>query len=206
MASTPNSHAFSTRFMTVDFKPALIGLYSPAPGCGKTSAAHTLGPWGYYRVSFADPLREMLAPLLQRLGVSPAAACFPGVKEQLIPEIGKSPRDLLRTLGTEWGRTLVHPDLWMIVARKQIEALHREGLGVVIDDVRFPNEAALIKEMGGVLWRIDRPGVAPPSTHASDNALSDYTDWDYEITNSGTLEELEQQVLNALDHSEVTAL
>jgi hypothetical protein len=58
------------------------------------------------------------------------------LKEAVHPELGVSPRHLMVTLGTEWGRDAVHPDLWVrIWAASLPEAAH-----VVAEDVRFPNE------------------------------------------------------------------
>jgi hypothetical protein len=37
----------------------------------------------------------------------------------------------------------------------------------VADDVRFPNEVALIRSLGGIHWRIERPGVVQ-GAHSSE--------------------------------------
>lgn len=53
----------------------------------------------------------------------------------------------------------------MILARYQLSACQND---VVIEDVRFENEAALIRELGGVVVHILRPGMAADDTHASE--------------------------------------
>lgn len=64
---------------------------------------------------------------------------------------------------------------------------------VVIDDVRFPNEVAMIQRLGGRVIRIDRPGP-DESTHASEIILDTFDGWDGVIVNDGTLGELEEKV------------
>jgi hypothetical protein len=60
---------------------------------------------------------------------------------------------------------------------------------VVVDDVRFPNEAQLIKSMGGQLWRIERPGLTDATGHSSEGGLADW-EFDRVIVNDGTVEDL----------------
>ncbi len=52
----------------------------------------------------------------------------------------------------------------------------------VITDVRFPNEAQAIKEKGGYVIRIDRPGVKPINDHPSETSLDTWK-FDYKIDN-----------------------
>ncbi len=63
-------------------------------------------------------------------------------------------RYLLETLGTEWGRNFICNDVWLRVAEKFIK---ESDTGVVIKDIRFPNEMAWLDKMGGVLIHILRP-------------------------------------------------
>src|SRR6185437_2548017 len=77
---------------------------------------------------------------------------------------GATPRLLLQMLGTEFGRNLIHPDIWTNLWLRQVKRLllRAHGKNVVCDDVRFPNEYDLIHQLGGVVAHIHRP----------DNALS----------------------------------
>ena len=164
-----------------------IGLYSASPGCGKSTVARFLTARGCERISFADPLRSMACSLLLDLGYDSGQAhdWLHDQKERTIPELGVSPRHLLRTLGTEWGRSCIHPSLWLLAFQARASGYSQ----VVVDDVRFPNEAELLRQRGGVLWRIDRPGHQRPAEHSSDDALVDWT-FDRVITNDGTLAQL----------------
>ena len=57
--------------------------------------------------------------------------------------------------GAEWGRVLA-PDLWTNAWCRSLRGLDR----VVADDVRFGNEAATVRRMGGSVVKVIRPGLA----------------------------------------------
>jgi hypothetical protein len=175
--------------------PPFIGLWSPAPGCGKSTVAHYLGELqpGYMRVGFADPLRRMVTELLNAAGYPWHAAqrYVTWEKEEPLTRLPGAPtaRDLLRKLGTEWGRDLIHPDLWVEVWASKASSRWR----VVADDVRFPNEARRIIERGGEIWAITRPGYSDDSGHRSEAGLGDIP-IARTIVNDGTLSELRRKV------------
>lgn len=67
---------------------------------------------------------------------------------------------------------------------------------VVIPDTRYENEVEAIRKLGGKIVRVNRPGCQRTG-HESDNW--DKLDVDYEIDNSGTLEEFHQKIKECLD-------
>jgi hypothetical protein len=172
--------------------PRLIGLYSPAPQSGKTTIANQLTVQGFMKLSFAAPLRALVVETLCQLGHDRITAYdyVHRYKEQQIPGIRCSARHLMQTLGTEWGRQCVHPDVWVMIASKRIRDLHAAGYSVAIDDCRFPNEASMIRELGGELWHVERPNT----DHASEGALTDPELFTHRIVNDGTLQQLREQV------------
>lgn len=180
--------------------PYLIGLYSPFPGCGKTTAANYLTvQHSYERISFAGTLKRLVEALLQEFYSKEEAAHLTYIAKNnpltaLDPRI--TSRHLQQTLGTEWGRQCVHPDLWLKAWQSKFIRCQELGKPVVVDDVRFENEAALIKQNGGVLWRINRPiNTEFESTHISDGGLNDFA-FDAVIENSGLLMDLNNQLHN----------
>lgn len=181
--------------------PSLVGLYSPAPGSGKTAIASYLIPAGYKRVSFAATIKKMVVVLLRDLGIpeDEANRLVHEDKHETIPQIKASARHLLQTLGTEYGRSCVHPDLWLMCWQTTVQEHLRSGLSVVCDDVRFPNEAQLVRSLGGELWLITRPGVERQGSHASEGALDDFPYFDRRIVNDGSLLNLHQTVHRVLD-------
>lgn len=92
----------------------------------------------------------------------------------------------MRTLGTEWGRECVSPTVWLDVWL----AKARRKSFVVVDDVRFENEAELIRLVGGQMWRITRPGVERSTEHASEGGLDSWSKFTCDIVNAGTISDL----------------
>jgi len=166
----------------------IIGLYSPAAQSGKTTVARYLEERGYCRLPFAQPMRDMLSVMLRQLGYDEVRIEFHlhRDKEAVLPELGVSVRHLMRTLGTEWGRECISPTVWLDVWL----AKARRKSFVVVDDVRFKNEADLIHLLGGEVWRITRPGVVRTTDHASEGGLDTWTKFTCDIVNAGTISDL----------------
>jgi hypothetical protein len=176
----------------------LIGLYASRPQCGKSTVAQMLQGRGFVVLPFAGPLKRMLRTLLLELGflgVEMEHALGEG-KELRDPRLnGLSPRELLQSLGTDWGREMVDATLWTRCWEQRARHQLRAGIAVVVDDVRFPGEAQLIEDLGGVMVQVQRPGGGSDlfSAHASEGALED---WDFSaaLVNDGDLSQLEQRV------------
>lgn len=178
----------------------LIGLAGPARA-GKDTVANILADYkGYQTYALATPLRRALTQLLPpKTGSKYFTDEF---KTTEIPRLGRSLRYCLQTLGTEWGRTLIHTDLWLMHLDDQISALKEyvpESPGLVVSDVRFDNEAKAILDRGGEVWLITRPVDSTETwrTHASENGISKELVTRY-ITNEGTLADLLEKVLEQL--------
>ena len=102
----------------------------------------------------------------------------------------RSPRQILQW----WGdyRRAQDPDYF--VKRMSITR------DTVITDVRFPNEAALVRQLGGQLWQIRRPGYEAGGTgHASDTDGSEFRP-DVVLENFGSLEDLRRTALDAWEY------
>jgi hypothetical protein len=125
-----------------------------------------------------------------------------------------NPRLLLQLLGTECGRQILHPNIWVNALfadyknKEEIglydggyldgqEAYRVDKSNWIITDVRFPNEAKAIKDRGGIVIRVDRLkselSLFNASQHESETALDDY-EFDYVIDNDGSIEELVEKV------------
>lgn len=130
------------------------------------------------KLAFATPLKRIVEEVLAQVGVAPTEAramIYGDRKEAVVPGLpfDVTTRHIMKTLGTEWGRTCIHPDLWVILAMKAVDQYLARGLSVIIDDVRLPNEAAAIVARGGRVVLVTRPGVERASDHISD-ALPPY--------------------------------
>ena len=168
----------------------LIGLAGPA-GAGKDTAAAMI-PGAVRRIAFADPLYRGLSAIF---GVDESLLRDRRAKEFGWPELlGKSPRYLLQTLGTEWGRELVGRRVWLDLAVRSWWDVWQDDpeATIVVPDVRFENEASLIRQSGGEVWHIHRdvPGVAP---HLSEAGIP-LRLIDRLVANTGTVDELRERV------------
>jgi hypothetical protein len=163
---------------SADGMPVLVGITGRA-GVGKDTLAGFLG---YPTDHFAATLKAMLAAA----GLPEPATRE--AKEAIIPGLGFSWRQAAQTLGTEWGRAL-NPDLWVLLLARRCGASGRPV--VTITDVRFENEAALIRKHG-ILCHVDgRETTVQGATadHASEAGVR-REGGDYCIINAGTLPDL----------------
>ena len=127
-----------------------------------------------------------------------------------------TPRLALQLLGTEIMRTHFNQDIWLDSLEYRIRKNEQQDTMVVVSDCRFKNELDLIKELNGIVVHVIRDelpewyetavhankGSVPAKhtmetrfakVHASEWKWAGY-DFDYEISNTGTLAELQSQV------------
>lgn len=152
--------------------PKLVGV-TGLKGTGKdTVASHLCDIYGFRRFAYADILRDAL---VRMFGVSPDLFTEAALKEVATPELfGQTPRYLMQTLGTEWGRDIVSPTLWIDLMFRQVEQSGSQL--VVVSDVRFDHEAEAIRSRGGKIWRVIRPDSPYFSgdVHRSEAGISDH--------------------------------
>jgi len=171
--------------------PMLIGLAGPM-GVGKSSvAAHLHLERGWHTpIAFADPLKDGLCSMF---GMTRAQ--LEQVKRmdgELVN--GVSIRKAMQTLGTEWGRAL-HGDIWVEAMRKRVNQLMlwQELPGIVIDDVRFENEAAFIRANHGIVIHVHNDAPRLADGHVSERSLN-IADNDLTLANVGTTNDLFRSV------------
>lgn len=121
-----------------------------------------------------------------------------------------SVRQFLQELGTDGLRNGLHPNVWVnalmadykpIPSQKALDFVLSEGFTEdvitqaslmpkwIVTDTRFPNEAQAIKDAGGIVIRIDRPGYKPVNAHPSETGLDDWN-FDHKIMNGSDLTSL----------------
>lgn len=183
----------------------IIGLTGYARS-GKDTVAKLLEPYGFVRVALADGVREMALAIDPWID-APSASDMPEEicrLSELVDQIGwehakgfTEVRRLLQVIGTEAVRNIVGPDTWIKIAGKKVSDALAQDKDVVITDVRFPNEANWIHEIGGEIWRIMRPGVSRANNHASEFGI-DKLGWDRVINNDGPIDDLDEAVSFAM--------
>lgn len=166
-------------------KRRLIAL-NGAKTVGKSTVAKALAALSddIKILSFATPLRSMLSAMGiddHHLNVA---------KEEPIDGLNKSARQLLCSLGTEWGREMIDEKIWLWAMERQIINLvdkhpKKKDLIIVIDDCRFKNEAEWVYKQGGHLVHLIRDGITYKNDHSSEQSLpDDLIDWEFDATST----------------------
>lgn len=182
--------------------PPIIGLYSASAGSGKSEVARILAyNWDYELVKFAAPLKGMARGLLASMGfdVNEVEEMVEGdLKETVIPGFETvTPRRIMQTLGTDWGREAIDNDLWVTVAISKARKIIEQGGRVVIDDCRFANEFDAIRAAGGSIYEVSRPNPSREMISRYEGNLTGFR-FDGYIPNNGTLMDLRRVVISAL--------
>lgn len=163
----------------------LIGITGLARS-GKDSFALILGRHGYHRIAFADPLKEVVAHIANE---ETHLYHDEVTKEQHCEALGMTRRIALQRVGHAM-REALGEDVWVNRALREWNSLGRPA--TVVSDCRYKNEAIAIRNLGGIVVRMVRPGAGlsgEAADHSSEVQLPDGL-VDVEINNDGTLGEL----------------
>jgi len=185
-----------------------------------TVADYLVYKYGFIKISLGDEIKRICL----RLWEFDEDQLWGGLKEEpdtryLVNGEYLTPRHAMQQLGTDVARC-IDPDVWtritLRVARdvldsgygySSVKGINRLGWlgelvkGVVIPDVRFPNEAQAILEAGGRLWGVLRTldTVVAGSTHASEKSqgLGDLVG--HYLVNDGTIAQLHGRVDSVME-------
>lgn len=176
----------------------MLIAFSGYKGSGKDTAARVLTTeYGFTKVAFADPVREMalaIDPWIQ----DPDGLWWPlsemitfvgwDVAKRDIPEV----RRLLQKIGTEAVRNILGTDVWVDYLNSKFPDLFNDDTRYVITDCRFENECNFVRDSGGQIIWINRPGLTSDG-HASESVVP-LKHAVAELHNNETIEELEEDV------------
>jgi hypothetical protein len=159
-----------------DRRIELIGMAGKA-GAGKNYLAkHALLPIGFVPLALANHFK---VDAVVRDGAP--------LDEVFFTQKSDETRDMLQKRGTEEGRHVHGEDIWIRTLEAWVASYAAAGVTrFVVTDVRFPNEADWIRQMGGRLVRVmGRGGLANAlAFHPSETALDDYAAFDLDLDNS----------------------
>lgn len=158
---------------------------------GKTTAAGYIADnYGYEEYALASPLKAALTVMF---GYDHSHMYGPK-KDEEDPRFGISPRQMLQTLGTEWGqfdlqaastkfRVVTGRDLWV---KRFYYMVWKPGVNYVISDVRFQHEIQALKDID-TTYSVMVLGGLDDDDHASEerNLKTDVV-----IDNDGSVEDL----------------
>jgi hypothetical protein len=167
-----------------------IIAFSGKATSGKTTAARWLqerlgGQSKAQVISFAMPLKEKA---LADFGDVITAEDILKNKTKKITLGGRETtvRQLLIDLGMLYRQ--LDKDFWCRKGCAMADTSVLHGMHAIIDDMRFPNEYDMLKNMGATLIRIERPGI-PIICDESEWALDEY-EFPARIVNDGSIDDL----------------
>ena len=114
------------------------------------------------------------------------------------------PRDLLNKLGTEIIRNKIDPEFHINRLLQDIEVLSYFFDTFIVNDVRYPIEIEKVKEKFDnvttiKIFRESDELTESQKKEVSETALDDYTEFDFVVDNSGSLEDLELEANKILN-------
>lgn len=174
--------------------PALpiIGIAGHARAGKDTVAQFIREEYSCMTYAFAEPLKAML----RSIGLD-ESELNGWRKDEINNDFQATPRHMMQTLGTEWGRDTINGDIWVIAAAKRLKRLNQANpeKTILITDVRFENEASFVRA-NGFLIHVERPiQRIDGSHHRSENQLRINESDDLIIMNDGGLDDLREEAL-----------
>lgn len=180
----------SLRFL---LKRTVFGL-AGAKRHGKDTMAEAIKEFfpGIYLDSVASPIHRFAADNFEYTEEN---------KEDIIPWLTSpngntvTQRDIQTLLGTEYGRNMIDPDLWVKLLDRRIKKVGATSF--CNPSIRFENEAKHIKENNGLIIFVYRPDYPVDTSHESEKGIN--TGYiDEFIVNNGTVEDLKRKVTDLL--------
>lgn len=238
-----NGHSLKSRWKNVKFADKLKDMVCVLLSCTRAELEDpifketSLGKaWQQYEVKYtyvgnSDGIYATYEEAVVRalsLGATPYDITN---RKGLIRTTSHTPRTLLQVLGTDCGRRIIHPNIWVNATMRDYVGYSARGSDYefeestwVISDVRFLNEVEALKNVNGspgICIRIERDSdLRLPelyekfnnqgdildwsdfiNEHESETALDEYEHFDYIITNNGTREELLFNIKDVLESS-----
>jgi len=166
----------------------IVGLVGNA-GSGKTTVANHLVSKGFLKIGFTDALKEMLL----KAGILKYEELY--IKKTYVS------RWFMQKIGTDVIRNQIDQQWWIKKLDKKIKTLMDHGFNkFVVDDIRFPDEAAFIKDRGGILIKIKRKLLFHSTVyeHESEKQIP-LISCDYEVDNIYSVKDLLKQVDTILE-------
>ncbi len=175
----------------------LIGLVGQKQVGKDTIANHLIKNYNYNKYSFADPLKEACKHIFRLTDEQL-------YKDKEIPDPrwnNVTPRKLLQVVGTQLFREELINQIPELAELKNTTWIHNfelwykdnKDINIVIPDVRFGDEADIIKKNGGILIRVNRGEFNTKDLHKSEQELNDIKT-DIIINNDSSLDDLHKKI------------
>ena len=175
-------------------KSVLIGI-SGKMGAGKTSVAqYFVKHHDFVKLAFGDSLKKAA---IEMTGLEMIYFTDPLLKEKIIPGIEVTPRQIMQLLGTELAREMIHPDFWIWRMRQSFSLYSNHD--IVVDDIRFENEANLIRMNSGVVIHLERnvEFKSNHKKHKSENGIK-FNNADFVVNAEDTVDMTAFEIANII--------
>lgn len=161
---------------------------------GKTELAKVCEKHGYEILSFATPLKKMVAKLVGKNSIDELNKDKEKYCEYILDDASidyltneiEIPRDIIkkfvdsnkfttiRQLLQGIGTNLIRKNQpeWHVKKLKELILTYPDDSRICLDDLRFPNEKEMIKELGGICFFVIRPDNLSISNHESETSLT----------------------------------
>jgi hypothetical protein len=163
----------------------IIGVIGKKYHGKDTCADYIVNNYDFIKKAYADPIKRICKNELKFTDEQ----LYGNKKEDIDPRWGFSPREAMQKIGTQGFREL-REDIWVKIMEMNFEL----NKNIVISDVRFKNEADLVKKYNGILIKIKRLNMNDIDNHESEKYINDII-YDYEIINDADL----NSIYNKLD-------
>lgn len=165
----------------------IVGLGFAARIGKDTAADYLVRKYRFKKLAFAEPLKEAAKIIYGFTNEQ----VYGDLKEVIDEFWNETPRQVLQTAGTNALRNHHRQDIWVMATKRKL--IKEPNTNWVISDVRFINEAEMIKSLGGFVIRVDAnfPGQQHIKTgnHASEIGMLSYENWDWILQNNSTIKD-----------------
>lgn len=153
---------------------ALLG----SKGTGKAMVARYLQrDHGFTMINMVTPVERMLHC---GLGIDPLIFSSDAQREPMDGTGGATAADLRNSLFHDWGRRLVHGSIWAKGWGRIVD--DSAAKAIVVKDASHPVDLREVRARGGVVWRIERPGV---TANRDADVIQQRLEADHTIINKG---------------------
>lgn len=185
--------------------PQLVGFSGKKRSGKDTGGDILINKYGYIQYAFAGPLKAAC----QEIFMFSEAQTNGNDKEVQDDRWGITARKVFQIFGTEMFREKladffpemegIKENFWIYRFQLWYENLMKENpdAKVVVTDVRFPNEAEIVKKLGGIVIKVERNTCSNTDMHSSEKNI-DLIRGDFNIENNGTLQEYYTKIEKAL--------
>lgn len=177
----------------------LVGVLGKKRHGKDTISDHLIQMHNFVPITLAEPLKEACRALF---GFTDEQL-YGDLKEDIDSYWNVSPRTVFQFIGTDVFRKQIDqilPDVgdkfWVVLIKKKILDIQKDNpnANIVVTDVRFKNEVDMIKSLGGIIIKVDRPSINLFDSHISEKEIDMIDNYDKLIVNDKEIVDLHNRV------------